>query len=101
MHDVAILGGGPAGATAARLLALWGYRTILYHKPGDVRRSLAETLPPSLHRHFRLLGIDSEVAAAGFFPSTGNSSCWGGTKRREQTYPESGYQVLRAHFDAL
>ncbi len=101
MHDVAILGGGPAGATAARLLALWGYRAILYHKPGDVRRSLAETLPPSLHRHFRLLGIDREVAAASFFATTGNTSWWGTPRRREQTYPESGYQVLRADFDAL
>jgi len=105
MHDVAILGGGPAGATAARLLALWGYRTVLYHRPGDARRSLAETLPPSLHRHFHLLGIDQQVAAAGFFPTTGNTSWWantrGSTRRREQTYPVSGYQVLRADFDAL
>jgi len=98
---VAILGGGPAGATAARLLAFWGYRTILYHKPSDPRRSLAETLPPSLHRHFRLLGIDRQVAAAGFFATTGNTSWWGSARRREQTYPESGYQVLRSDFDAL
>ena len=101
MNDVAILGGGPAGATAARLLALWGYRVVLYHKPREALRSLAETLPPSLRRHLRLLGIDRQIDAAGLYRTTGNTSWWGGPRRRAETYPQPGYQVLRSDFDAL
>jgi flavin-dependent dehydrogenase len=80
---------------------MWGYRVLLYHKPREAARTLAETLPPSLRRHLRLLGIDRQVEAAGFYRTTGNTSWWGSVRPRKEDYPQPGYQVLRSDFDAL
>ena len=44
--DVTVLGGGPAGASAALLLASWGHAVRVITKAG-VDHSLAVSLPPS------------------------------------------------------
>lgn len=99
--DALILGGGPAGATAARLLAQWGHSVAIATGPAT-RHSMAECLPPSTHKVFRFLGIEEAVADAGFFRTEGNTVWWGGSRRRVEPYPEgSGYQVLRRDFDRL
>ncbi len=102
--EVLIIGGGPAGSTAARVLALWGHRVALVTGP-EPRSSLAESLPPSIRRLFRALDILHSVDAAGFYRSTGNTVWWGGTDARVEFFPphpqEFGYQVLRRDFDRL
>jgi flavin-dependent dehydrogenase len=99
--DALILGGGPAGATAARLLAQWGHTVAIATGPA-ARHSMAECLPPSTHKVFRFLGIDGAVASAGFLATSGNTVWWGGSRRRVEPYPEgAGYQVLRRDFDRL
>jgi flavin-dependent dehydrogenase len=99
--DALVLGSGPAGATAARLLAQWGYTVAIAAGPA-ARHSMAECLPPSTRKVFRFLGIEEEVAAAGLFETTGNTVWWGGSRRRVEPYPEgAGYQVLRRDFDRL
>jgi flavin-dependent dehydrogenase len=99
--EALILGGGPAGATAARLLSQWGYSVALATGPAP-RHSMAECLPPSTRKIFRFLGIEEAVAHAGFLQTTGNTVWWGGTGRRVEPYPEgSGYQVARREFDRL
>ncbi|HEY1342763.1 MAG TPA: FAD-dependent monooxygenase, partial [Bryobacteraceae bacterium] len=64
--DALIVGGGPAGATAARLLAQWGYVVAIETRP-PTRPALAECLPPSAGKLFRFLGIDADVERAGFY----------------------------------
>ena len=64
--DVAVIGGGPAGCTAARLLASWGY-SIVVIAPERRMRERAETLPPSSSRLFRLLDIQDRIDNAGFY----------------------------------
>ena len=99
--DALILGGGPAGATAARLLAQWGHTVAIATGPA-ARHSMAECLPPSTHKVLRFLGIEAPCAAAGFFATSGNTVWWGGSRRRVEPYPEGmGYQVLRRDFDRL
>jgi flavin-dependent dehydrogenase len=99
--DALVLGGGPAGATAARLLAKWGYAVAVVTGPAP-RQSMAECLPPSTRKVFRSLGIDDAVATAGFFSTAGNTVWWGGSRRRIEPYPDgSGYEVLRRDFDRL
>ena len=96
-----VIGGGPAGATAARLLAQWGHDVELRTTPRP-GRALAECLPPSTKKVFRFLGIADAIEAAGFFPTTGNTVWWGARGRRVEPYPEgSGYQVDRGTFDGL
>lgn len=99
--DAVVIGGGPAGATAARLLALWGHRVeILTAAPAG--RVMAECLPPSTRKVFRFLGIQQAIEAAGFFETTGNTVWWGARGKRVEPYPAgAGYQVDRAAFDAV
>lgn len=100
--DVRVLGGGPAGATVARLLALRGFSVELQHRAPGARHSLAETLPPSTRNVFHLLGIQKDIEDASFYRTFGNTSWWGSSRKRVETYPDApGHQVPRAQFDAL
>jgi flavin-dependent dehydrogenase len=99
--DALIIGGGPAGSTAARLLAQWGHSVaILTAPPGP--HTLGECLPPSTQKVFQFLGIQDAIDAAGFFRTAGNTVWWGRSGRRVEPYPDGlGYQVFRRDFDLL
>jgi halogenation protein CepH len=100
--DTLVIGGGPAGATVARLLALRGFSVELRRQPSARKHSLAETLPPSIRNVFHLLGIQRQIDAAGFYRTTGNTSWWESSRARKEGYSDApGYQVLRADFDRL
>lgn len=100
--DAVVIGGGPAGATAARLLAQWGHSVAILTAPGGRLPSFAECLPPSNRKLLQFLGIQDAVDRAGFYRTTGNTVWWGNARRRVETYPEGwGYQVLRSELDAL
>jgi flavin-dependent dehydrogenase len=103
LHEVAVIGAGPAGSAAARLLAAWGHRVLLVHRAADPQRhALAESIPPSCRKLFAALGVLDAVDAAGFCRSTGNTVWWGSDARCEMfAEGERGYQVERGQFDAL
>lgn len=71
-----ILGGGPAGAAAGRLLALLGHRVRLVARPDPARAPLAESLTPSTRKLFDALSLSGAIDAAGFVRSTGNTVWW-------------------------
>ncbi|MDX1383827.1 MAG: FAD-dependent monooxygenase, partial [Thermoanaerobaculia bacterium] len=100
---VAVVGGGPAGATAARLLAGWGHGVVLVTRRADPSAAIAESLPPSCRRLFRHLGIEGAVDAAGFLPSTGNTVWWGSPQARVEWFPhgETGWQVWSTSLEEL
>jgi flavin-dependent dehydrogenase len=103
LADVFIIGGGPAGATAARLLASWGWSVQLAHgssRAGAGRPSLAESLPPSARKLLAFLGQLEIVDAAGFHPNHGNIAWWGGASRVMHT-DAPGLHVSRAAFDCV
>ena len=75
--DVAVVGGGPAGASAGRLLASWGHTVSILTKGDGPRQSLAESLPPSCSRVFDAVGVREAIDAAGFLETRGNTVCWG------------------------
>jgi flavin-dependent dehydrogenase len=101
--DAVVIGGGPAGAAAARLLALWGHSVRLLTRAGDRSRSLGESLPPSCERLFDLLGATQAINAAGFLRCTGNTVWWGEGATRTAAFVggTTGWQVERRDFDAL
>ena len=100
--DVVVIGGGPAGAAAARLLAQWD-RSVVAIGRVPSRRSLAESLPPSCTKLLDALGVRAAIDAAGFVRASGNTVQWGtgGQRRSESFLGGSGYQVDRVRLDAL
>lgn len=81
--DVLVVGGGPAAATSARLLALWGHDVVLAAGPTHRDADLPEALTPSCQKFFDVLGIAAHIEAAGFVRSTGHTVWWGGAERLE------------------
>jgi flavin-dependent dehydrogenase len=99
--DIAVIGAGPAGATAARLLAEWGHSVALVSRAPE-QRSLAESLPPSSRKILAHVGILQAVEQAGFLPATGNTAWWGDRAARVESFAgTAGFQVDRADFDRL
>ena len=100
--DVAVIGGGPAGASAARLLAAWGHSVVLLTKSDSGQPSLAESLPPSCRKVFDAVGVREAVESVGFLTTGGNTVCWEGARPRTATFGGGrGLQVLRRAFDRV
>jgi 2-polyprenyl-6-methoxyphenol hydroxylase-like FAD-dependent oxidoreductase len=108
--DVVVIGGGPAGAGAARLLAQWGHSVRLLTRAVDPARGAAESLPPSTRKLLTTLGVLDRVEQADFYRTTGNTVWWGERHGEVEPFDVSspddrassyGYQVLRPVFDRL
>ena len=103
--DVVVIGGGPAGAAAGRLLAAWGHSVLVLTKAIDEARGLAESLPPSTRKLLAAVGVLEAVEAAGFYRTTGNTVWWGSDDGRVETFRQAGeaagYQVFRPALDRL
>jgi flavin-dependent dehydrogenase len=103
VFDVAVIGGGPAGATAARLLAEWGHEVTLLARPLGPRPPLAESLPPSTGKVLSAVGALEQIEAASFLHTTGNTSWWRSDQASREAFAPGahGWQVLRADLEGL
>jgi flavin-dependent dehydrogenase len=101
VHTV-ILGAGPAGSAAARLLASWGLDVVVLSRRGNSDRTLGESLPPSAVALLERIGI-SGLSKTGAVRATGNTVRWGNDAERVEQFAAGlhGYQVERASFDAF
>lgn len=110
--DVVVVGGGPAGATLATVVAKRGHRVLLLEKHVFPRYQIGESLLPStVHGLCRILGVADEVAGAGFPVKRGGTLRWGrspvpwhfvfATTPRLPEPMSTAYQVERARFDAI
>lgn len=106
--DVLIIGGGPAGSTAAILLAGSGYRVALLEKSHHPRFHIGESLLPANRPLFERLGVDERVRAIGMLkwgaefvsPWHGRSELFEFASARNPELPYS-YQVRRSQFDEI
>jgi flavin-dependent dehydrogenase len=107
MRDVIIIGGGPAGSTAAALLAQQGLSVTLLERERFPRFQIGESLLPYNNDLFERLGISDQLMKGDFVPKYGAYFVTGDGKvgysfrfdrNLREPYTHS-FQVKRAEFD--
>ncbi len=106
--DVLVIGGGPAGSTAATLLAERGYRVILLEKAHHPRFHIGESLLPANLPLLEKLGVIDAVKAIGvekwgaefISPWHDHKQSFEFADAMDKSMPMA-YQVRRAEFDEI
>lgn len=112
-YDVIVVGGGPAGATAATVVAMRGHQVLLLEREQMPRYQIGESLlPATVHGICQIVGVYDDVAAAGFIRKNGAALRWGTSQEiwsfgfsqaplLERVNANFAYQVERSRFDQL
>src|SRR5438552_11024161 len=65
-YDAVIIGGGPAGATVATLLAQAGHKVLLVERGRFPRFHIGESLMPETYWTFKRLGVLDRLKGSNF-----------------------------------
>ena len=106
--DVLVIGGGPAGSTAAALLAERGYRVTLMEKAHHPRFHIGESLLPANLPLLEKLGVADAVRAIGMekwgaefvSPWHDHKQAFAFADAMDKSMPMA-YQVRRSEFDEI
>ena len=107
-RDVLVIGGGPAGSTAAALLARHGHRVTLLEKSRHPRFHIGESLLPANLPLFERLGVAEQVRAIGMekwgaefvSPWHDHTQTFEFAEARDKSMPFA-YQVRRSELDEI
>jgi len=110
-RPVVVIGGGPAGSTAALCLRKLGHEVIVYERFKFPRYRIGESLLPGTCAILTRLGVFDKIQAANFTVKRTATFIWGGgrppwsfTFSTPKTAPwvfDHAYQVTRAEYDQI
>jgi flavin-dependent dehydrogenase len=101
---VAIVGGGPGGATTAMILAGRGLEPVVLEAQPGPEFKVGECLSPGANPLLERLGIKDRLSREGHLPSYGNRSVWGSVTPLDRDFlfgtRGSGWHLDRRKFEA-
>ena len=106
--DVIVIGGGPAGSTAAGFLSQQGARVLVCERERFPRYHIGESLLSATLPILDLLGVMPEIERAGFIRKPGGTFVWGRQAqpwsfffREDPGGHPHAYHVVRSQFDEI
>lgn len=107
--DVAVIGGGPAGAALATLLSRAGHRCMVFERSRFPRYHIGESLIPNTYGIFDRLGLRPQLRESDFpvkhsvrfVPANGGESTPFYFSETVEGERAQTWQVERARFDAM
>ncbi len=108
-YDCVIIGGGPAGATVATLLADFGRSVLVLERATFPRHHIGESLMPQTYDTFKRLGVLDKLKASNyprkqsvqFVSATGSDSQPYNFTDRDPHERSTTWQVRRDDFDKM
>src|SRR5580704_7439114 len=109
-YDALIIGGGPAGSTAAAILAEYGHRVLILEREKFPRYHIGESLLPFTFQPLQRLGLIDKMRGSAFVkkysvqfvsPSGRASLPFYFYDRYDRETVAQTWQVLRSEFDQL
>lgn len=108
-YDVIVIGGGPAGATTAALVAEKGHKVLLTERDEYPRFRIGESLMPGTYWTLRRLGVFDKMKnspfvrkySVQFYGKSGKAGAPFYFRENEPIERSQTWQVLRSEFDQL
>ncbi|HYN83355.1 MAG TPA: tryptophan 7-halogenase [Gemmatimonadaceae bacterium] len=93
--DVVVIGGGPAGSTAANLLAHRGCDVVLLDQARHPRLMVGESILPHIWKYLDQLGAAEDIENAGFIRKSGGTLSGEGHPPDEARGPRESRRTSR------
>ena len=108
-HDVVVIGGGPAGAATATLVAAQGHDVVLLERTTEPQFKVGESLIPATYWSLERLGVLERMRSSRFtrkhsvqfFTDSGKATAPFFFREVSDHESSQTWQVLRSEFDQL
>lgn len=104
-YDACVIGGGPAGAVTALMLARAGRSILVVDRGATGEVKIGETVPPGINPVLREFSLSESFLSNDHLPCYGNRSAWGSPTLSDTDFMFSasghGWHLDRGRFDRM